>query len=185
MMTTTTDELEIYDLATRKGIDSFLEYTFKQWCPELMARQGEIFPIAVIFGKVSPTGERLDRVVPTFIQPVFDQFDGRTKDAVALAIRKQARVQEAVGVIFISEVWTSRAANRDNGKGAPPADRLDRTESVMVSVEHVTYETPRIFLMPILRTGKKRRPTLGPPTQGEQSPVPGRFMDLMERRSTS
>lgn len=182
----TTDDLESTDFATAKGVDLFLEFLFTQWAPKLMAAQGEIHPMAIIFAKKNPKGERLDRVEPTFFQPVFDEFDVKTKNAVAIGIRAQARAQEAIGVIFISEVWTSSSANRENGKGALPADRLDRVESVMITIEHMAFPPAgRLFLIPILRPSKYARPTLGMPCEQKTGMDSGRFADLLERRATS
>lgn len=139
---------------------------------------GGIRPVSYLFGTHNPkTGADETSIL---CAPVFGSFDDEEKDIYANVLRQVAKDSQAIGILFVSEVWTlpSELVTEEEIQkcGGRLDDHPNRQEVVYVSFEHQRNGTT-FWTAPIVR--ENDAVTLGPWTEIKMGRRVGRFVDIL------
>lgn len=133
------------DLRTEEGAVRLAEDT-QRIVAESMREHGAVAPHAVIVGLRDPKTGRVEEepfLVPAFVRGAEAGDDVRR--ALSLGVRRAAIQVRAIGVVVAHEAWVARLRGEDDKRRLEAHLRAgesietwpDRTEALIVSVEHV------------------------------------------------
>jgi hypothetical protein len=148
----------------------------------IFTRDGCHIPIAFVFAtRDFRTGEKGKHIFPIAAESFTNDAE---KDGFAEAIQRVAEVAQAVGLLFISEVWTTnfRAPEGMDEEtvrrtATRPSDDPNRNEALFMSAEHPRFGT-RTYYAQISRDADDK-PAIAEWELSSGTSVTGRFVHLL------
>lgn len=160
--------------------------SFQQSSRELFLAQGEHMPLAFVFGTKNPVDGEAARVMVPVIPSTFG--DDAAKECMIQAVQTAVQITDAVGVVFISEVWVTTYPKKEGQtdeealaevqqRACPPSEHPERKEALMLTAEHSRFGC-KCFQAEITRDADGK-PALGPWEDIGAVSYQGRFMHLL------
>lgn len=161
---------------------------FQKRAVEVMERDGHHVPMAFVFATLDPETGKPRKCILPMLAAEFSNDDH--KDAFSFTIKTIAEATQAVGVIFISEIWMKTVEpppglNRHSKEEVRkfmentqrPSESSDRKEAIFIGVEHTRFGC-QAYYSPIERDADNK-PVMLPWFSPSGGPMTGRFVHLL------